>query len=151
MPEPGPPHANLARLAGTWRGDETLFPSPWSPEERTATGAFTARMGCDGLWLLSDYEESRDGAVFFRGHGVYGWDAARARYTMYWVDSMGGHPAETLGDWQDDVLTFSNQGAHGHGRYVYELDGADRYVFRILSSRDGEAWSPMMEGRYRRV
>lgn len=150
MPKPTPAHEKLHALAGQWEGEETLHPSPWAPGTRQAIGRFSSRMAIDGMFLISDYEESRDGAVQFRGHGVYGYDAKREVYTMYWFDSMGGSPNETLGTWEGDTLSFSNQGEHGHARYVYTLHGADQMGFRIDMSRDGEQWTCMMEGDFRR-
>lgn len=150
MPEPSPQHDKLRALVGDWVGEETLHPSPWSPQTRHATGHFRCRMGIDGMFLLNDYEERRDGEVFFRGHGVYGWDAGRERYTMYWFDSMGHNPNETLGVWDGDTLSFSNRGEQGHARYSYILHADGRMGFRIDASRDGQEWSCMMEGIYTR-
>ena len=33
MPEPGEQHRALQALAGTWAGEETLYPSPWDRSE----------------------------------------------------------------------------------------------------------------------
>ncbi|HET6585026.1 MAG TPA: DUF1579 family protein [Nannocystaceae bacterium] len=151
MPEPSPEHRKLASLAGEWVGEEILHPSPWSPETRRALGRFSMRMAVDDLFLVNDYEEERDGRVVFRGHGVYGWDAPRERYTMHWFDSMGGSPSETLGVWSGDELVFTNQGEQGHGRYIYSVHGPDRLGFRIETSRDGHEWATLMEGAFKRV
>ena len=150
MPKPTPQHEKLATFAGSWEGEEVLHPSPWSPQRREAIGRFEGRMGVDGMFLVTDYEEERDGKIFFRGHGVYGWDAKRERYTMYWFDSMGFSPNETLGVWEGNTLRFSNRSEHGHSRYSYEVRDADSYRFTIENSRDGETWSLLMEGTYRR-
>jgi hypothetical protein len=150
MPKPTPAHEKLHALAGEWEGRETLHPSPWAPDTRHAVGRFCMRMAVDGMFLLSDYEEERDGAVVFRGHGVYGYDAKREVYTMYWFDSMGHNPNETLGTWDGETLTFANRSDHGHARYVYTLRGPDEMSFRIDSSRDGEQWTCLMEGEFRR-
>ena len=151
MPSPTDHHRKLAALAGEWVGEETLHPSPWAPETRTAVGRFSSRIDLDGMYLVTDYVESRDGSVVFRGHGVYGWSAKKERYTMHWFDSMGMPPNETLGVWEGDSLVFSGSGEHGHGRYVYTLRGDDRMAFRIESSKDGNAWTTIMEGEYRRA
>lgn len=151
MPRPTDQHRKLEALTGRWEGEEVLHPSPWAPERRSAVGKFHMRMGVDGMFLISDYEESRDGEVMFRGHGVYGWDARAERYTMHWFDSMGMSPNQTLGVWEGDTLTFAAQGEHGHARYVYTVMGPDRMGFRIESSRDGEEWSHIMEGEYARL
>jgi hypothetical protein len=151
MPKPTKAHAHLASLAGEWRGEEILHPSAWAPERRTAIGTFSSKMILDGMYLTHDYVEERDGKVVFRGHGIYGWDPKRERYTMHWFDSMGFPPSETLGVLDGATLTFQNSGAHGHARYTYALLDADRFTFRIDNSRDGQSWSPVMEGEYRRV
>lgn len=151
MPEPTLHHKKLEALVGTWAGEEVLHPSPWSPEMRHATGRFSMRMAVDGLFLVSDYEEARNGLVVFRGHGVYGWDTKRERYTMHWFDSMGGSPNETLGVWQGNELAFTNSGEMGHGRYVYTVIDADHIDFRIDTSKDGASWSCLMEGHFART
>lgn len=70
MPGPGPDHGRLARFVGAWSGEERLSPSPWGPGGR-ASGRFEFRVGVDGMALLQDYEEEKDGRVAFRGHGVF--------------------------------------------------------------------------------
>lgn len=150
MPKPTEAHQRLAALAGEWAGDEVLHPSAWAPEPRRAVGRSSNRMAVDGFFLINDYAEERDGEVVFRGHGVYGWDAKRERYTMHWFDSMGVPPHETLGTWEGNTLTFENQSPMGHSRYTYVIEGDDSYRFTIDSSKDGESWTPMMEGHYRR-
>ena len=150
MPQPTAEHLELAAFAGSWVGEEILHPSPWAPEKRAAIGRFENRIGVDGLYLITDYEEEREGKIVFRGHGVYGWDAARERFTMFWFDSMGFSPNETLGTWQGDTLTYTNRGPHGHARYVHQIADASTYRFSIENSRDGEAWTLIMEGTYRR-
>ena len=150
VPKPTPEHRRLEALAGEWTGEETLHPSPWEPESRTATGRFSNRVGVDGMFLINDYEEESDGQIVFRGHGVYGWDPARARYTMLWFDSMGASPRENLGVWEGDTLTFTGHGEQGSARYIYTVHDPDRFAFRIEASRDGVSWTPIMEGDYTR-
>ena len=150
MPKPTAEHHKLAAFAGSWIGEEILYPSPWAPEKRQAIGRFENRMGLDGMHLVTDYEEERDGDIVFRGHGVYGWDARKQRYTMFWFDSMGLSPHETLGVWDGDTLTFENQGEHGRSRYTHQIRDANSYRFTIENSRDGKDWSLMMEGTYTR-
>lgn len=148
MPEPTAQHRRLYVLAGSWRGDETLYPSPWAPELRTAIGSFEIRVAVDGLYLLSDYEESQGGAVVFRGHGVYGWDPARGRYTMYWVDSMGS-PNQALGAWEGDRLVFTGEG--GSTRYIYTIVDGEHFAFRIETAQDDGRWVPLMDGTFARM
>jgi len=152
VPTPTAEHRRLERLAGTWSGEETLFPSPWMPEERRAKGRLRARMEVGGLFLVTDYQEAQGGEVTFRGHGVYGWDPELRAYTMHWFDSMGGGGPQgpARGTWHEDTLTFERQGPEGWARYVYVLEAPNRLTFRIESSQDGSHWSTFLEGRYRR-
>jgi len=152
MPKPNTAHAKLEALAGEWEGTETMHPSPWRPEGGTAVGHFQARLGLDGFHLITDYQQLVDGKVTFTGHGVYGWDGKRERYTMYWFDSMGSDPGgAVLGNWEGDTLRFQGTSDMGHHRYTYWIGAPDHYRFRIENSRDGATWTRMMDGEYRRV
>lgn len=152
MPQPTEAHARLAALAGDWEGEETLHPAPWMPEGGTARGRFTNRVVLGGFNLVNVYAQTRGGQVVFEGHGVYGYDAERQRYTMYWFDSSGGDPGGPVpGRWEGDTLTFErrSEGGPSH-RYVYVVSD-ESFLFRIEASRDGGTWTCMMEGTYHRV
>lgn len=152
MPRPSEPHARLASLAGRWTAEETLHPSPFSPAGGARRATTVNRMDVDGFFLVNQYTQTEGDRVVFRGLGVYGWDPGRAEYSMYWVDSMGTPPADVVwGTWEGDTLTFARSGPRGHSRYVYVLEAADRYVFRLESSADGAAWTTLMTGVYTRV
>lgn len=151
MPKVLEQHKKLAMMAGTWVGEETMFPSPWDPKGGSANGKIEGRIGIDGFFLVTDYVQERGGQVTYRGHGVYGWDAQQACYTMHWFDSMGCAPAEPAkGQWLGNTLTFQNKSPMGHGRFTYNFDGEGRYTFRMEGSQDGTQWMTMMEGRYTR-
>ncbi len=152
MPKPSEAHARLARLAGRWEADETMHPSEWAPIESKRRATTVNRMGVDGFFLLNEYTQYDGDRAAFRGFGVYGWDPARERYSMYWVDSMGSPPAaQVWGTWEGDTLTFQQETPRGHHRYVYVLEAEDRYVFRMASSKDGATWTEILTGVYTRV
>ena len=144
-------HRKLTALAGSWAGEETLYPSPWMPEGGTAEASIEAKLDVDGFFLLTDYVETRGGRPSYRGHGVFGWDTDQKKYSMFWFDSVSPGPrAPVWGTWDGDTLAFESASPMGHQRYVYVLQGPDRYTFRIEMSRDGTAWQPFVEGRYTR-
>ena len=151
LPTPGPEHIELGRLAGTWEGEETVSPSPWSPQGGTATGRYHSRLALHDFFLLTDYEQEHEGAVTFRGHGIFGWDPDTARYVMYWFDSMGFLPGEpATGAWEGDTLTLTHVYERGHARYVWSV-GDNELRMRIESSPDGQEWAVVLDGTYRRV
>jgi hypothetical protein len=153
MPQITAAHKKLEALAGSWVGEETLYPSPWLPEGGTANAKVESRLDLDGFFLLTNYEEAREGRVTYRGHGVYGWDEGRQEYSMFWFDSMGGPgpSAPAWGTWNGDTLEFRHATPHGPTRYVYVFDRPNSYRFRIENSQDGTNWKPFMEARYTRA
>lgn len=153
MPQVQEQHKKFAQLAGKWKGEEKIHPSPWDPVGGTATARIEARIDLDGFFLVSDYVEERGGRVSYRGHGVYGWDPKESSYTMHWFDSMGGggYTLPAKGQWTGNTLTFQHETPMGMARYVYNFEGEGRYTFKIENSQDGKEWKPFMEARYQRV
>ena len=149
MPKVDENHQRLERLAGSWVAEEQLSPSPWGAGG-TATGRVEARMALDGFFLLTDYQQEREGRVTFRGHSVHGWDPQRKVVVWYWVDSMGlPPPAPATGRWEGDALVMTQATPMGQSRYSWRLDGDGSYRFAIESSPDGEKWQLFTEGQYR--
>src|SRR5215471_7657747 len=99
IPHPSERHKKLEIFVGSWIGEEKLSPSPWGPGG-TAKGKTTARLDIDGLYVIADYVEEKDGKPVFRGHSIYGWDEQKKNYVWYWVDSMGMPPGQPArGKW----------------------------------------------------
>ena len=167
MSRVGPEHTRLHRLAGEWLGEEMVYPS--GPDRGGRASSHTiARIELDGCFVVTDYVEEREGAVPYRGHGIYGWDAQSQTYTMHWFDSMGSFSTTVArGQWNEATgeLAFEQRTHQGYARYVYRFPspaggggpgtsggtGSDVYLFRIESSRDGRDFRPFMEGKYKRV
>jgi hypothetical protein len=150
-PEPGDAHKKLSALIGDWSGGETLHPSPWDAGG-TAAASVTNSWVLDGLAVVQQYEQRRDGQVTFRGHGVFWYDPSSQEYVMHWWDSMNGTAGEYRGDFDGDVLVLGApmpQG--GHSRTSWRLTGPDAHDFLMEVSPDGETWQPAMEGRYRKT
>ena len=147
IPKPGTEHEALARMAGTWNGEETMMPSPWSPKKESRTGRTTSRM-LEGFFLVSDYEQRAGAKVAFRGHGVFSWDQKAEQYVMYWFDSMGGAGGVATGGLEGNVLTFRNTSPMGQHRYRYTFEPDGAYRFDIAMSQDGKDWQSLMEARY---
>lgn len=151
MPRPTEKQEKMHRLVGRWRGEEKLFPSPWDPEGGTAVGRVDNRCALDGFVVLQDYEQERNGAISFRGHGVFSWNSVQQCYIMHWFDSMGTPVNEYKGDFEGPVLTLScDMPQGGKSRAVFDFGPEGKYGFRMEISQDGEQWSPFMEGLYSR-
>lgn len=151
MPKLTEQHKRYRALVGEWKGEENMHPSPWDPKGGTATSLTKARLDLGDFFLIMDYEQTRDGQVTYRGHGVMGWDPRQKKYTMHWFDVMGGDPGPPApGTWEGNRLCFQHQHHMGHSRYTYEFQDDRTYTFKLEQSRDGKSWSTFVDGTYKR-
>lgn len=152
MPKPTDEHRRLHAMAGSWRSEETLHPSPWDPNPSSAVGRAEARAALDGFVVVTDYEQTKDGRVGYRGHGVFGFDTKQGKPFMQWGDNMMAvAPATVWGAWSGNVLTFEMAGQQGHNRYVYAFEKDGAYTFSIQWSQDGKTWRAFMDGHFTRA
>jgi hypothetical protein len=150
MPRPGPAHERLMRFVGRWSGTEQLAPSPWG-SGGVATGRTVCRQSLDGMALVQEYEQEKDGAVVFHGHGVMLIEPGSDDVLWWWFDSMGVPPEPARGTWDGDVLSFEKTTPRGEARYRYEFSG-NHYRFMIENRLPGEsAFSEFMHGDYSRT
>ncbi len=150
MPTPSAGHRRLEMLVGRWEGIETMHPSQWDPTGGRAVGRTTSRLALNGLALISDYEQERDGAITFSGHGVYTYDPETDRYSLFWFDSMGSPPEVFRGGFTGDVLTLSHGGPPMHVRLTWDLARSGRMGSRMEMSDDGITWRTLFDAEYRR-
>lgn len=148
MPKPGPNHKKLELLAGTWSGEEKMHPSPWDPKGGVASVSIVNRVACDGFYVVGDYEQRRSGAVTFRGHSVYGFDAKSQEVVLHWFDSMGMGDDVFRGKFQGQTLTLECKNAMGHHRLVYDFGEKGTLRSKMESTQDGKKWSAMFDGVY---
>jgi hypothetical protein len=150
MPRPGAEHQRLfSRLHGHWSGAEQLAPSPWG-EGGAATGRTHCRIGLDGMALIQEYEEEKDGRASFHGHGIFLIEPGTGDVLWWWFDSMGFPPEPARGRWDGETLLFEKKTPRGEARYRYEF-GPDRYRFVIENRFPGQSdFTEFMRGDYRR-
>ena len=150
MPKPTDAHKKLERLAGKWKGEEKMYPSPWDPKGGTAVARVNNRPALDGFTVVQDYEQERNGAVTFRGHGVFSYDAMQQCYVLHWWDTMGMPVNEFKGTLEGNILTMTDKKPQGLNRAVFDLRQEGKYNFKMEVSQDGKQWQTFMEGNYLR-
>lgn len=151
MPQPTEQHRKLEAFIGTWVGEDTMHPAPWSPQGGRGTTTYTGWLELDGFFVIGDDVQERPGQGVYRAHKVFGWDAAQGQYTFYFVDSTGQNPpAAARGSWEGDTVTFEQPAPAGRLRYRYTFDGERQYTFQMALSRDGASWQPLIDGVYHR-
>jgi hypothetical protein len=150
MPKPSAGHRRLELLAGTWEGAETMYSSQWDPEGGTAAGRSENRMALGGFALIHDYEQKRDGATTFTGHGIFTFDPKQELYSLHWFDSMGSPPEVFTGGFTGDVLTLGHGAPPFHVRLTWDMSNPDLMAAKMEMSKDGTTWKKMFEAEYRR-
>ncbi len=151
MPTPSEGHLLLERMSGFWEGEETMYPSQWDPAGGTATGRNDNKIVLGGFALITDYEQERDGAITFTGHGVYTYSPGEDRYTLHWFDSIGSPPEVFVGGFHGEQLVLSHGGPGMHARMTYDFstDGVMKGMMEM--SPDGLEWKVLFEAVYRRT
>ena len=151
MPVPSDGHLHLEKLSGTWEGEETMYPSQWDPKGGVAIGRNRHKLSLGGFALLCDYEQERDGAITFTGHGVYTYAPDEDRYYLHWFDCMGSPPEVFVGGFDGDVLTLGHGGPGMHARMTYDLSTPGIMKGMMEMSADGAEWKVLFEAVYRRI
>jgi hypothetical protein len=127
MPKPGPEHELLKQEAGTWDAVVEITPGPGAPVQKS-TGVETARVGCGGLCLITDFKGEMMGMTF-EGHGVTTWDPAKKKYVGTWTDSMSRGLA--IGESTYDPATKASTGW---------MEGAD-HTGAVMKMRSKVEWT----------
>jgi hypothetical protein len=136
---------------GTWDADAEIRPGPGAPVIKHKAVSTNRRIG-GGKWLIVDYRADSG----FEGHGVYGWDPDKEKYTGVWVDSMGTSMARSEGTWDPSTrtTTFESEAFH-QGRTVryreitQTLDDGTQVYRHVLPTPDGGEFE-MIRATYRR-
>lgn len=102
LPKPGPEHAKLEQLVGTWD-------CVANDGQNDSKGTIVYKMELGGLWLGSDFNL---GEGEFRGKGLDTYDALKKKYISVWCDSMSTTPLVFEGEYDQagKVLTMVAEG-----------------------------------------
>ena len=148
-PGPGPEHALLKKMEGTWIGEIDMG-------GEKSTGTMTSKMELGGLWLVTKFE-GEFGGMKFEGRGLDTYDAGKKKYTSVWVDSMGTKPmlAEGTYDKEKKTLTMIGESTGPDGNPAkFKMitkhidDDHQEFTMFMLTPDGGE--QKMMTTNYRR-
>jgi hypothetical protein len=152
LPPPPPELKVFEKDVGTWDAEVAFFAAPGAPPH-LSRGVAESRLIAGGRWLVTDFKNATTG---FEGHGVFGWDQARGRYTGVWVDPARTSLVVADGAWDEAkrAMTFSAEAQFGdkkvRWREVTETKDADTQIFRSLFPLPGGGEFEMMTVTYRR-
>ncbi len=142
MPSPGPESEVLKLDEGTWEATIQSWTSPGS-QPFVDKAVEVNRTISGGLWLVSDLK----GTMLdkrYEGHGIYGFDPQKKKYTGVWVDSLQNYLAmwegtydpasKTLTQWAE---TPDYLGRKIRWRSVMEYKGKDLRIWKSFSNAGG--------------
>jgi hypothetical protein len=101
--KPGPEHAALQKLEGTWDVAITLLGSV------KATGEATYKMECGGLWCQRDLKFTV-GTTTIQTKGLETYDPVKKKYISIQVDSMTTAPTIVEGTYDEAMTTLTQTG-----------------------------------------
>ena len=149
-PKPGPEHAVLQKDVGTW--DAVVEVKMGGPPQ-ISKGTMVARLACGGLWLVTEFENETG----FEGHGLYGYDPIKKKYTGLWVDSMRTALAPMEGTWDPSTRTMTLVGEMGlangstlRWRETTETRDGDTQIWRFLMAAPDGGEAEVMKTTYTR-
>jgi len=104
----GEQHKMLAKGAGTWNGDVTMWMAPGGPPMKSKSTMVTT-MTFNGLYQQSKHKGEIMGAPF-EGQSTTGYDNTKKEFFSTWIDNMGSGILVTTGNWDDANKTITLSG-----------------------------------------
>lgn len=155
FPKPGPELEPLKKEVGTWDAIVEARLAPNAPPV-VSRGVETNVLAGSGLWLITDFKSEMMGRPF-EGHGIYGYDEDKKRYTGVWVDSLQTYLAiwEGAFDSSKRIMTMWTETPDATGKMirwkgVTEWKDDDTRVWTgYMPGQDGKDFAAMII-RYKR-
>lgn len=107
LANPGFPHQQMAKLAGSWTTRTKAWTGPDEPPVET-TGTCEQKMLLDGRYLQQEYTGEMMGKPF-RGINVIGYDNHYRKFVSTWIDSMSTGIYYFEGSASGDVRTITQE------------------------------------------
>ncbi|MGH7152027.1 MAG: DUF1579 domain-containing protein [Planctomycetota bacterium] len=152
LPQPGPHHARIKDLAGTW--DLEVESMMGTPEKSKGT---ETNMTVGGLWNVMD-AHGDFGGMPFHGHGFAGYDSTKKKHVSSWIDVFGDYITNSEGECDGTCkveTTYADMpNPMGPGRaklkQVHEWKDQDTREFSMFMQGPDGAWMPSMKITYHR-
>jgi len=103
---PGKQHAELAKGAGTWRGDQTMWMAPgMEPMKMQCTSTVTSVM--DGRFMRCELAGEMPGMGPYNGLGFSGYDNTQQKFVSNWMDNHSSGIMNGTGVMSSDGKTLT--------------------------------------------
>ena len=128
--KPGRDHKLLEPLAGEFTCQVKIYMAPGKPPLESK-GTATRKWILDGRFLSERYEGEAFGKPF-TGLGWIGFDNAKKKYTIAWIDSMSTAITPSLGTYDVSTKTFTYLGEDNSPFYGGKVKTRD--VVRLVDN-----------------
>jgi hypothetical protein len=150
---PGPEHAKLKEMEGTWDADVKMF----NPDGTTSMskGTMKAKMIMDGRVLQMHFDGDFMGQPF-KGLAMTGFDNTEKKYWNIWMDSMGTGVMITKGAEQDGKIVNTGEmmcpadNKPCMVREVHTPTDKDHHFYEMYNTMSGQPEMKAMEITYTR-
>jgi hypothetical protein len=158
MSTTGAEHAALAKDAGEWDVQESMWMAPGTPPQ-TSSGHATIAPTLDGKWFRQDYRGEMMGKPF-TGLGLNGFDTIQKKYVSVWIDSFSTGLMTMTGTSEDGgkTITYTSRMEYcpmTNGpmttRSVIAHESADRMTMTMFNTPEGKSEEKAMELVYTRA
>lgn len=123
----GEAHKMLAKGAGTWDADVTMWMTNGEPPMQSKSTSVTTML-FGGLYQQSKHHGNMMGMPF-EGMSITGYDNVKKEYTSTWIDNMGTGIFVATGNWDEATKSLNLSGTMKNP--VNGLDCTVREVFRF--------------------
>ncbi len=103
---PSAEHMIFKTDVGSWDTVMKIYPQGPDNPAIESKGEETNRLLGNGLWLLSEYKGDI-GGMKFEGHGTFGYDPQKKKYTGTWIDNMKPTMDTMEGDYDAKTKTLT--------------------------------------------
>lgn len=153
MPKPAPELKKLDYFAGNWKIDADLKPGPMGPGGKmTGTDAIEWMSG--GFFLVNHSKYEAPGMGAGSSMAFFGYDTDKKVYT-YDEFTSTGEAVHSTGTVEGDTWSWLSDSKMGSqmmkGRFTVKVLSPTAYDFKFEVSKDGAAWSTVMDGKATKV
>jgi hypothetical protein len=155
FPPPGPEHAQLKELAGTFDAQVTMhFEGGKTADSK---GMMKRQMILDGRFLQEDYDGTFGGKPF-KGVGISGYDPSKKKYVSIWADSVSNALMVSEGTYDAKTKTYTytgeevdpTTGKKYKTRDVVKVLSPDEQTMEMYRTADGGKETKVLDIRYTR-
>lgn len=134
---PGEVHKMMAKSAGTWISNATMWMKPGAPP-MNSTGEFKSEMILGGRYLQGRYT-GNFGGMPFEGISVTGYDNFKKVFVNSWIDNAGTGMTYMTGTWDPATKSINYTGS-----VVDPASGKEMPIRQVLTFVDDKTQTMQM-------